>query len=237
MIYIDLKTTATHRLSFYLAMEEYVARSVYAGEDCFFMWQVEPTVIFGRNQVAENEVDLAYCRTEGIDVFRRKSGGGCVYADMSNVMLSYITREDDLTEAFDHYLALLTAALQRIGIPAVRNDHNDVMLGGHKISGNAIWHLPGRTIAHGTLLYDTRMEHMTRAITPGKQKLDKNGVQSVAQRTSNGACATPSATKPTASPRPTRTASASSSANTSTRSSSTASRHTGTKQQSKPVPI
>ena len=182
MIYIDLKTTATHRLSFYLAMEEYVARSVYAGEDCFFMWQVEPTVIFGRNQAAENEVDLAYCRTEGIDVFRRKSGGGCVYADMSNVMLSYITREDDLTEAFDHYLALLTAALQRIGIPAVRNDHNDVMLGGHKISGNAIWHLPGRTIAHGTLLYDTRMEHMTRAITPGKQKLDKNGVQSVAQR-------------------------------------------------------
>jgi lipoic acid synthetase/lipoate-protein ligase A len=56
------------------------------------------------------------------------------------------------------------------------------MLDGRKISGNAIYHLPGRTIAHGTLLYDTDMENMLHAITPPQEKLARNGVKSVRQR-------------------------------------------------------
>ena len=87
MKFITLPFTDTRRLSFYLAMEEFVARRLDES-DAFFMWQVEPTVIFGRNQVVENEVNLDYCREHGIHVVRRKSGGGCVYADMDNVMLS-----------------------------------------------------------------------------------------------------------------------------------------------------
>ena len=31
-------------------------------EDVFFTWQVEPTVIFGRNQLIETEVDIEYCK-------------------------------------------------------------------------------------------------------------------------------------------------------------------------------
>lgn len=182
MIYIDYGDTHTHLLSFYLAMEEYVARFLYRGEDCFFMWQVAPSVICGRNQVIENEVNVDYCKAHHIKLFRRKSGGGCVYADMSNVMLSYITGEENIKEAFNRYMELLSHALQQMHIPAERNDHNDILLGGHKISGNAIWHIPGRTIAHGTLLYDTEIENMMNAITPSKAKLNKNGVESVRQR-------------------------------------------------------
>ena len=90
MKYISLPDQHTRRLSFYLAMEEYVARHL-SEPDCFFMWQVEPSVIFGRNQVMENEVNIDYCRANGIHIYRRKSGGGCVYADMDNVMLSLVT--------------------------------------------------------------------------------------------------------------------------------------------------
>lgn len=182
MIYIALDTPTPMRLSFYLAMEEYVARKVYKDEDCFFMWQVNPTVIFGRNQVIEDEVNIDYCKTHGIEFYRRKSGGGCVYADMGNVMLSYITGEESVNDCFAYYMQLLTRALNTIGIPAERNDHNDIMLNGQKISGNAILHLPDRVIAHGTLLYDTNMDHMTHAITPSQQKLQRNGVKSVRQR-------------------------------------------------------
>lgn len=182
MHYIHLAQSEGKHLGFYLAMEEYVARHVYDGTDCFFIWQVNPTVVCGRHQVVENEVNLDYCQTHGIQVVRRKSGGGCVFTDRGNLMLSYITGEENLTQAFDHYLALLTRALNGMGIPAERNDHNDVMLNGQKISGNAMWHVPGRTIAHGTLLYDVDMEHITHAITPNQQKLSKNGVQSVRQR-------------------------------------------------------
>ena len=46
MTYIDMPADQTRRLSFYLAMEEYVARTMPSG-DYFFMWQVAPSVIFG----------------------------------------------------------------------------------------------------------------------------------------------------------------------------------------------
>lgn len=82
-------------------MEENAARSLWQGEGLFFMWRVDPTVICGRNQDIPHEVDLDYCRERGIDIFRPKSGGGCVYADMSSVMLSYITRGDDVKAASD----------------------------------------------------------------------------------------------------------------------------------------
>jgi len=183
MIYIQLAQNNLHKLSFYLAMEEYVAKTLNLGDDYFFMWQVEPTVIFGRNQVIENEVNLEYCKSHHINFFRRKSGGGCVYADMSNVMLSYITSENNVEETFKRYLQMISETLESIGLENVHpSGHNDIMIGDRKVSGSAIYHLPGKIIAHGTLLYDTDMEHMLHAITPSKQKLSKHGVQSVRQR-------------------------------------------------------
>ena len=75
MTYITLPEEQQHRLSYYLAMEEYVAREMDV-DDGFFMWQVNPTVIFGRNQLIENEVNIDYCRQHHIETYRRKSGGG-----------------------------------------------------------------------------------------------------------------------------------------------------------------
>ena len=182
MIYVTLPNDQQHRLSFYLAMEEYLAREKNTGDDLFFAWQVEPTVIFGRNQVIENEVNLDYCRQHGIEFYRRKSGGGCVYADRSNVMLSYITRSDEVITTFTHYMQMLTQMLTRLGLPATSTENNDVLIGGRKVSGNAFYHIPGHSIVHGTMLFDTDMQHMLSAITPPQVKLDKHGVQSVRQR-------------------------------------------------------
>lgn len=182
MHYIDTTDHEIKGLGFYLAEEEYVARHILKDEDCFFIWHVHPTVIFGRNQVVENEVNMDYCRQEGIRVIQRHSGGGCVYADENCLMISYITKETRPLKAFDTYLNLFTGALNRLGITAKRNDHNDIMLGQYKISGNAMWNHGDSTIAHGTLLYDTNEQHITHAITPTQQKLEKNGVKSVRQR-------------------------------------------------------
>ena len=74
MIHLKLPFDDIRRLSFYLAMEEFAARQLRLEEDAFFLWQVEPTVIFGRNQVIENEVNLDYCRAHGIQFYRRTSG-------------------------------------------------------------------------------------------------------------------------------------------------------------------
>jgi lipoic acid synthetase/lipoate-protein ligase A len=56
------------------------------------------------------------------------------------------------------------------------------MIGDRKVSGTASYHLPGHSIVHATMLYDTNMEHMLNAITPGPEKLQAKGIQSVRQR-------------------------------------------------------
>ena len=181
MKYIQLPSDEKRRLSFYLAMEEYVARHIDE-PDCFFMWQVEPSVIFGRNQLIETEVNLDFCRSHDIKTYRRKSGGGCVYADMNNVMFSYITNEQNVNFTFNRYVMMIVNMLRRLGVDARPSGRNDVMIGDRKVSGNAFYKLPHRSIVHGTMLYDTNMINMVGAITPTDTKLLSKGIQSVRQR-------------------------------------------------------
>ena len=180
MTYIEFSDGCQYSLPFYLSVEEYVARELPA-QDYFFIWQVEPTVIFGRNQLVDSEVDTCYCNENGIEFYRRKSGGGCVYADRSNLMLSYITPDTNVNFTFNRYMLMVGTALQRLGVDARTSGRNDILIDGKKVSGNAFYHLPQRSIVHGTMLYDTNIEHMARATTPSDAKLKSKGVQSVRQ--------------------------------------------------------
>lgn len=182
MIYVDLPDTLQRPLPFYLAMEELLAAMPDAPDHLFFMWQVDPTVICGRNQDVELEVNLPYCRANAIDVVRRKSGGGCVYADRSNIMFSYITHSADVVTTFTRYTSTVAAMLRSMGLDASATDRNDILIGRRKVSGNAFYHLPGRSIVHGTMLYDTDPVHMANAITPSRAKLQSKGVTSVSSR-------------------------------------------------------
>lgn len=180
MKYLSLPDESLRRLPFYLAMEEYAARN--SDEEIFFMWQVAPTVIFGRNQLIENEVNIDYCRKNNIQTYRRKSGGGCVFADMSNIMFSYIVSSDQVSTTFLDYTSQVTEMLRSLGLDANATGRNDIFIGNKKVSGNAFYHVPGRSIVHGTMLYDTDLEYMTNAISPSKEKLSSKGVESVRNR-------------------------------------------------------
>lgn len=180
MIYVSLPNDEQRKLPFYLAVEEYVARELPAG-DYFFMWQVQPTVIFGRNQLIEAEVDIDYCRDNGIATYRRKSGGGCVYADLDNIMFSYITPDSNVNFTFNRYMLMVEHVLQKLGLDARTTGRNDILIDGKKVSGNAFYHLPNRSIVHGTMLYNTDLEKMVRSTTPSDEKLKSKGVESVRQ--------------------------------------------------------
>ena len=181
MLYIP--APAGKRLVWYLSMEEYLAQ--HAAEDMFFTWVVPPTVIFGRHQVMENEVNLDYCRAHGVQTYRRKSGGGCVYSDRGNLMLSYITPDTHSEQVFQSYLDWVADGLKALGFAAAKSEHNDVLIGDRKVSGNACYALPTGTIVHGTMLYDVDFQALQQAITPSREKLAKHGVQSVRQRVVN----------------------------------------------------
>ena len=178
MKYVNLPTCEQQKLPFYLAMEEYVAKHIDEDE-LFFMWQVPPTVIFGRNQLINNEVNVEYCQSCGIEMYRRKSGGGCVYADFDNIMFSYISKSVDVTSTFSKYTNRVAEMLRTLNLDASATSRNDVYVGGKKVSGNAFYHIPGRSIVHGTMLFNTNLENMTRAITPSIAKLEAKGVSSV----------------------------------------------------------
>lgn len=191
------------RLVWYLAAEEYFAKNIHllnqtytkgkqntedhlkAFDGIFFTWIVSPTVIFGRHQVMENEVNVDFCQQNNIAMFRRKSGGGCVYADEGNLMISYISPSTHSEQVFQSYLDQMSNIISQFGFDAVKSTHNDIMIGEHKVSGNACFALPQATIVHGTLLYDVNFEILQQAITPSREKLAKHGVASVRQRVVN----------------------------------------------------
>ena len=183
MKHIILPDSRQRSLAFYLAMEEFVASQVEG--EAFFVWQSEPTVIYGRNQVLENEVNMTYCQEHEVEVVRRKSGGGCVYSDKGNIMISYVSERGVVSEVFERYLDALVGFLRVLGVPAERSGRNDVLVNGRKVSGNAFHQLPDRSIVHGTLLYSTDFDALEQALLPPVEKLHRHGVESVRQRVMN----------------------------------------------------
>ena len=167
----------------YLQMEQELVKTVQ--EPTLFTWIVSPTVIYGRHQSAEVEVDTDYCRENGIAVVQRKSGGGCVYADHGNLMVSYVSPSAHSERAFAEFLQLIRDALAAKGLLAVTTEHNDILVDGRKVSGTACYTTPTGTIVHGTLLFDVNLDALTKAITPASDKLAKHGVASVRQRVVN----------------------------------------------------
>lgn len=150
-----------------------------------FTWQIGPTVVMGRNQDAGVEIDLPFCRAEGVDVIRRKSGGGSIYADLGNIMTSLITGNGAVEPIFAEYSAAMAECLSALGAGVEVSGRNDIrMSGGGKICGNAFYHMYDRNIVHGTLLYDTDARLMRGALTPERAKLLSKGVKSVESRIS-----------------------------------------------------
>ena len=185
MKYILLpKPDTIHQLPFYFAIEEYVARH-YTDDDYFMGWRVNPTVMLGRNQLIDNEVNTDYCKEHKIDIFRRKSGGGCIYADKGCIQFSYISRSVNANEAFAAYMQRMADLLKGLKIDAQLSGRNDILINGTKVSGCAFYQLSNRSVLHNSLLFDTQLDHLSNALTPAKEKLQSKGVASVRQRVTN----------------------------------------------------
>ena len=167
----------------YLALEAEMVKTI--AEPTLFTWIVEPTVIYGRHQLREQEVNEAYCASHGVRVVQRQSGGGCVYADRGNLMVSFVSPSTHSQEVFDAFLMLLSGALRDLGYDAVTTAHNDVLVAGRKVSGTACYTTPTGTVVHASMLYDVCLDALEQAITPSEAKLAKHAVSSVRQRVRN----------------------------------------------------
>ncbi len=176
-----LETTNPH---YNLALEEYLLR--HEREDVCMLWQNEPTVVIGKNQNAFAEVDVDALRRDGVHLARRITGGGAVYHDLGNVNFSFISANSAQTGLdFARFTAPILAALATLGVHAELSGRNDLLLDGQKFSGNAQYSAGGRTLHHGTLLFDTDLTALSRYLRPDEEKLKSKGIRSVRSRVTN----------------------------------------------------
>ena len=179
MKFLKLTTTDPY---YNLAVEEYLL--THTSEDVFMLWQNSPTVVIGKNQNAYAEVDLKFAEENGIMVARRITGGGAVYHDLGNINYSYITSSNGSLD-FARLSRPIISALGKLGITAELGGRNDILIGDKKISGNAQHTSNGRTLHHGTLLFDVDTDTMSRVLRVDKEKLDHHGVKSHKSRVAN----------------------------------------------------
>ena len=136
------------------------------------LWQNRSAVIIGKYQNALAEIDLPYVEQNGIQVVRRLSGGGAVYHDLGNLNYTYITDAEDTTRLdLQLFCQPVLRTLRAMGVPAELNGRNDMSIQGRKFSGNAQYMRHGRVMHHGTLLFDSDLSAVGRALRVDPEKI------------------------------------------------------------------
>ena len=153
----------------------------------FYQWR-RPTMSLGRNQKLEKAVDADYCRTNGIDIVHRPTGGRAVLHDDE---LTYAVISND-TEAFGDTIygnykrvsEALCLGYKRLGVPAVlapdTRKHPDfpddtdlpcfispsryeLMVDGKKIVGSAQRRVRRSFLQHGSMPITCNRETLAKA--------------------------------------------------------------------------
>src|SRR5690625_677436 len=184
MKFIDNKGITDPQIN--LALEEYVLQN-FGEEDTYLLFYVNgPSIIVGRNQNSVEEINTEYVDENGIKVVRRLSGGGAVYHDEGNLNFSFITKDDgDSFHNFEKFTKPVVEALNQIGGPAKLVGRNDLLVEGRKFSGNAQYATKGRMFSHGTIMFDSEIEHVVAALNVSSEKIKSHGIKSIRSRVAN----------------------------------------------------
>jgi lipoate-protein ligase A len=171
-----------------MAIDEAIGEAVAAGEAPptirLYGWR-PPAVSIGYFQALKNEVDVAACTADDVDIVRRRTGGGAVYHDRE-VTYSIIGPESlfpaDIEASYAAICGDIVDGLARLDIDAAFAPINDIVAGGKKISGNAQTRRDGVLLQHGTILQAVEPEEMFTYLRPEVQKVADKHVQSVRER-------------------------------------------------------
>jgi lipoate-protein ligase A len=162
-----------------MAIDEAIAESISFNESNptirFYGWQPS-AVSIGCFQSMQDEVDLNACEKLGIDVVRRRTGGGAVYHDTAGeITYSVICPEPmmdrDIGASYRTVCGWVVEALAEIGLQAEFQPINDVVVGGKKVSGSAQTRRKGIFTMHGTVLYSVNRERMFSVLKVGRAKV------------------------------------------------------------------
>lgn len=171
---------------FNLALEEHIFKTVGMDDDFIILWQNDKTIVIGRHQNTIEEVNSDFVKENNINVVRRITGGGAVYHDLGNLNFSFITGYDKNDKIdYKKYTIPVINALDKIGIKAELSGRNDLTIDGKKFSGNAQSLHKGRILHHGTLLFNSDLDVVSKALNVKADKIKSKGIKSVRSRVTN----------------------------------------------------
>ncbi len=182
MLIID---SPSHHAYFNIATEEFLLGR-FPTDDIFLLYVNAPSIIVGKFQNTLAEINLDYVREKEIKVVRRMSGGGAVYHDLGNLNFSFHTllADHDFGD-FSQFTQPVLALLNRLGVPAVLEGRNDLLVDGKKFSGNAKLAKNGKMIQHGTILLNSEMEVLGDALKANPLKFTDKATKSNRARVTN----------------------------------------------------
>lgn len=169
-----------------LALEEYCVRNLDKSDDYLLFYINEPSVIIGKHQNTLEEINSEFAGKNNIRVIRRISGGGAVYHDTGNLNFSFITKHSQQSiHNFKLFTGPVIKVLRELGINAELNGRNDITVGGRKISGNAQFTDTKSMFSHGTLLFDSNLDDVVKALNVKTDKIESKGIKSIKSRVAN----------------------------------------------------
>lgn len=160
-----------------LATEEFLLKN--STENFIFLYINHPSVIVGKHQNAQKEINPRFVFDNKILVARRLSGGGAVYHDFGNLNFSFIqSTPPGENSSYKLLTQSIFGFLKHTNAEICMSERNDFMLNSKKISGSAMHVFKNRTLAHGTLLIDCNLYALSNALKGNPERFADKSIAS-----------------------------------------------------------
>lgn len=169
-----------------LALDEaLLLQAEQGGPEVLRLWEwPSAAVILGAGCRLTLDVDEQACRTDGVPILRRSSGGGTVLLDEGCLLYSLILAQDrdaqlgHVRTSYDWILQRMIDAFTPLGIDLKQAGTSDLILGQRKVSGNAQQRKRTHLLHHGTLLYGFKLAEAERYLRLPERQPDYRGQRS-----------------------------------------------------------
>lgn len=172
------------------ALDEVLTKRLNKGEmrpTLRFWYRKNPSVPMGRFQSYHDEVQHDYVQENGIEVVRRITGGGAMYAEPGNVITYslYLPKQqvpEDVEQSYRELDRWAVNALNSLGLNVKWKPLNDIEHPEGKIGGAAQLRKQNAVLHHTMLSYDLDTRKMLKALRIGKEKVSDKAIESVEKR-------------------------------------------------------
>jgi lipoate-protein ligase A len=132
-------------------------------------WRNPRSVVLGRGQRVEDEVDSDYCSARGITVCRRCSGGGTVYHDEGNINVSLLLPRSAQSGAgikatCTSICRVLAESIRQCGVDGIECVGTNITHHGRKVSGSASYFTKDSFLHHSTLLHSANLDDLEKCL-------------------------------------------------------------------------